>query len=139
MRSGAAAAAEGVLFETRRPDLTRTSFPWLRWDSRHGDCCLTEKVAPEEWVATWRVRHGGRGFSRCAACGIILVLDSGGGFPGRRLGTPYGGVAMTGSSKDSGRYGKLDGSVKEDLFAEGIAMAVAVAVLATVAFFLFRA
>jgi len=46
---------------------------------------------------------------------------------------------MTGSSKDSGRYGKLDGSVKEDLFAEGIAMAVAVAVLATVAFFLFRA
>ena len=45
---------------------------------------------------------------------------------------------MTGSSKDSGRHEDLDDAAKENPVVEGIAMAVAVAVLATVAFFLFR-
>jgi hypothetical protein len=45
---------------------------------------------------------------------------------------------MIGSSKDSGRHGDAHDAAVEDLVAEGIAMAVAVAILATVAFFLFR-
>jgi hypothetical protein len=45
---------------------------------------------------------------------------------------------MIGSSKDNRKDGGSDGSAKESLAAEGLAMVVAVAVLATVAFFLFR-
>jgi len=45
---------------------------------------------------------------------------------------------MSGSSKDSGRHGDPDGTAGENLVAEGIATAVAVAILATVAFLLFR-
>lgn len=84
-------------------------------------------------------QHRDKGFSWRASCGIMCTLHSGEVFPGRTLATPCDGAAMIGSSNDSGRYGKLDGSTKENLVAEGIAMAVAVAILATVAFFLFRA
>jgi hypothetical protein len=45
---------------------------------------------------------------------------------------------MIRDSKDSGRHGDHDDAAAENLVAEGIATAVAVAVLATVAFFLFR-
>jgi hypothetical protein len=45
---------------------------------------------------------------------------------------------MPESSKDSGRHGDPDDAAEENLVAEGIATAVAVAILATVAFFLFR-
>jgi hypothetical protein len=45
---------------------------------------------------------------------------------------------MTGSSKDSWRHGDPDDAAEENPVAEGIATAVAVAILATVAFFLFR-
>jgi hypothetical protein len=66
------------------------------------------------------------------------TLDSGEVFAGRTLAIPWDGDAMTGNSKDSDGHREPDGSTKENLFAEGIAMAVAVAVLATVTFFLFR-
>jgi hypothetical protein len=59
-------------------------------------------------------------------------------FAGRTEATPCDGAAMHGSSKDSRRHGDSGVSTKGNPFAEGVAMAVAVAVLATVAFFLFR-
>ena len=45
---------------------------------------------------------------------------------------------MIGNSNDSGRHGDHDDAAAENLVAEGIATAVAVALLATVAFVLFR-
>jgi len=59
-------------------------------------------------------------------------------FPGTKGATPCDGATMAGRSRDSGRPREADGSTKENLVAEGIATAVAVAILATVAFFLFR-
>jgi len=45
---------------------------------------------------------------------------------------------MIGSAKDNRRHGDPDNAAAENPVAEGIATAVAVAILATVAFFLFR-
>lgn len=95
-------------------------------------------MAHEERVTKWGVRHRGRGFCRRAACGIILKPDSGEVFPGRTLDTTCDGAAMTGSSKDGWRHGDPDDAAAENRVAKGIATAVAVAMLATVAFFLFR-
>jgi len=95
-------------------------------------------MAHEERVTAWRIRHLGRGFSRRAACGIIPKPDSREVFPGRTLATPCDGAAMIGSAKDNRRHGDPDNAAAENPVAEGIATAVAVAILATVAFFLFR-
>jgi hypothetical protein len=95
-------------------------------------------MAHEERITARNVGHHSRGFSRRVVCGIIPNLDPGEVFPGRTQATPCDGAAMNGSSKDSRQRGDSEVSTKENLFAEGIATALAVAVLATVAFLLFR-
>ena len=138
-----------VRYHVGRDVLDQVNFQCGSWKNRKGISSLTlgrrgklgirqAEAARLLAVTAGRVRHRGKGFSWRASCGIILTLDSGEVLPGLMLATPWDGAAMIGNSNDSGRHGDHDDAAAENLVAEGIATAVAVALLATVAFVLFR-